>query len=88
MCEKVMEVKKESNEEKLCEGLPEEFCVLLQYARTLGFDEEPDYKNMKIMFEHLIYDNKQKIDWKFDWDIKDKNKRIKNDNKENNHKSN
>ena len=88
MCAKVMEVKKEYKEEKLCEGLPEEFCVLLQYARKLGFDEEPDYKNMKIMFKQLIYDNKQKIDWNFDWDIKDKNKRIKNDNKEDNHKSN
>ena len=85
---KIMESKQEYGEEKLCEGLPEEFPTLLQYARKLDFEEKPDYKNIKIMFKQLIKDKKQKLDWKFDWDIvKDKNKRIDNKNNEEDDKS-
>ena len=85
---KIMELKQEYKEEKLCEGLPEEFPTLLQYARKLDFEEKPDYKNIKIMFKQLIKDNKQKLDWKFDWDIiKDKNKRIDVNNYEEDDKS-
>ena len=84
---KIMELKQDYKEEKLCEGLPEEFSTLLKYARKLDFDEKPDYKNIKIMFKQLIHDNKQQIDWKFDWDIRDKNKRIEHDNKEDDDKS-
>ena len=65
---KIMEFKEEYKEDKLCEGLPEEFPTLLKYARKLDFEETPDYKNIKIMFEQLITNNGQHMDWKFDWD--------------------
>jgi len=65
---KIMECKEEYKEDKLCEGLPEEFPTLLKYARKLDFEEEPDYKNIKIMFKQLILSSGQRMDWKFDWE--------------------
>ena len=65
---KIMECKEEYKEDKLCEGLPEEFPTLLKYARKLDFEETPDYKNIKIMFKQLILSNGQQMDWKFDWE--------------------
>ena len=63
-----MECKEEYKEDKLCEGLPEEFPTLLKYARKLDFEEEPDYKNIKIMFKQLVLSSGQRMDWKFDWE--------------------
>ena len=79
---KIMELKEEYNPDKLCEGLPEEFPTLLKYARKLDFEEKPDYKNIKIMFKQLISANKQQMDWKFDWDLWDKNKEEEEDDDE------
>ena len=81
---KIMELKEEYNPDKLCEGLPEEFPTLLKYARKLDFEEEPDYKNIKIMFKQLISANKQQMDWKFDWDLWDKNKEEEDDDEDEN----
>ena len=67
---KIMEYKEEYGQEKLCDGLPEEFPTLLKYARKLDFDEKPDYKNIKIMFKQLIISLNQEMDWKFDWEKK------------------
>ena len=68
---KIMECKEEYKEDKLCEGLPEEFPTLLKYARKLDFEEEPDYKNIKIMFKQLVLSNGYRMDWKFDWEKKE-----------------
>jgi len=65
---KIMEFKEEYKEDKLCEGLPEEFPTLLKYARKLDFEEKPDYKNIKIMFQQLILTCGQQMDWKYDWE--------------------
>ena len=81
---KIMECKEEYKEDKLCEGLPEEFPTLLKYARKLDFEETPDYKNIKIMFKQLISANKQQMDWKFDWDLWDKNKEEEDDDEDEN----
>ncbi len=82
---KIMELKEEYNPDKLCEGLPEEFPTLLKYARKLDFEEKPDYKNIKIMFKQLISANKQQMDWKFDWDLWDKNKEEEDDDEDENY---
>ena len=74
----------EQNKVELCEGLPEEFPTLLKYARKLDFEEKPDYKNIKIMFKQLISANKQQMDWKFDWDVWDKNKEEEDDDEDEN----
>ena len=43
----VYEVKKSTSLDELCEGLPEEFKEIIQYARNLDFYAEPDYKYLK-----------------------------------------
>ena len=68
---KIMECKEEYKEDKLCEGLPEEFPTLLKYARKLDFEEEPDYKNIKIMFKQLVLSSGYRMDCKFDWEKKE-----------------
>ena len=67
---KIMECKEQYKEDKLCEGLPEEFPTLLKYARKLDFEEKPDYKNIKIMFKQMILTKGQQMDWIFDWEKK------------------
>ena len=65
---RIMEYKEIYKPDKLCDGLPEEFPTLLKYARKLDFDEKPDYKNIKIMFNQLILSKNCVMDWKFDWE--------------------
>ena len=81
---KIMESKLAYTPDILCANLPEEFPTLLQYARKLDFEEKPDYKNIKIMFKQLINANKQQMDWKFDWDLWDKNKEEEDDDEDEN----
>jgi serine/threonine protein kinase len=39
--------------EVLCEGLPAEFQICLQYARSLGFSERPNYQYLRDLFSNL-----------------------------------
>lgn len=39
--------------EVLCEGLPAEFQLFLQYARSLGFSERPNYQYLRDLFSNL-----------------------------------
>ena len=79
---KIMEAKLSITPEKLCENLPDELQELLKYARELEFEEEPEYKSIKLMFKNYLDFNKLKLDFVFDWDkIKDEEK-DKNDKKE------
>ena len=77
-----MECKEQYKEDKLCEGLPEEFPTLLKYARKLDFEEKPDYKNIKIMFKQLIISNNEQMDWKYDWEKNDENEEEIEDDKD------
>ena len=38
----------------LCEGLAPEFLWFLKYCRDLGFDEQPDYKEILHKFNDLV----------------------------------
>jgi serine/threonine protein kinase len=67
---KIMEKKLLYSPEDLCYGLPEEFCVLLNYARGLEFKEKPDYDGIKKMFKDLLIKKNFTLDWKFCWDNK------------------
>ena len=64
----IMEKKQKISPEELCKGIPEEFMILLKYARNIGFEERPDYKNMKLMFSNLLKNSSFKNDGKFDWE--------------------
>ena len=51
---KIMESKLVHTPEILCSNLPEEFIKLLKYPKKLEFEEEPDYKGIKLMFKNYI----------------------------------
>ena len=70
---KIMEKKLMYSPEDLCFGLPEEFPILLNYARSLEFQQKPDYDGIKKLFKDLFVAKKFVLDWKFCWDEKNIN---------------
>ncbi|KAL7712582.1 non-specific serine/threonine protein kinase [Entamoeba marina] len=52
---------------KLCEGIPEEFALFLNYCRHLGFEEEPDYFGWRKKFWKLAKKEGIVYDGIFDW---------------------
>lgn len=53
--------------EDLCAGLPGEFVKYFKHCRSLRYDEEPDYKKMKMMFRDLFFKLDYVWDYQFEW---------------------
>lgn len=70
---KITEKKLSTIIEVLCQGLPSEFASFLQYARSLRFEERPQYEYLKNLFIELR--NKiQEPPFKYEWaDEEDEN---------------
>ena len=64
----IMEMKNKVSAENLCQGLPEEILYLLKYARGMNFEEQPDYKKLKFMFQSFIEKKGEVMNNIFDWD--------------------
>lgn len=58
-----------ANEERLTLGLPPEFDVLYRYARTLEFDDLPDYEGLRNLFRGLADRVGVVYDGVFDWTV-------------------
>ncbi|KAF5313894.1 hypothetical protein D9619_013009 [Psilocybe cf. subviscida] len=56
-----------ANEEVVTLGLPPEFDVLYRYARTLEFDDLPDYEGLRQLFRGLAEREGIEYDGVFDW---------------------
>lgn len=54
----------------LCYGLPEEFATFVNYVRSLGFVEKPDYKYLRGLLYGLFDQKGFKRDNVFDWDTR------------------
>lgn len=54
---------------ELCEGLPEEFSIYLNYVRKLGFEETPDYDFLKELFVKVLRSAGETDDVMFDWKL-------------------
>jgi len=65
----VKEIKASISPEALCKGLPEEFATYLNYCRSLGFEETPDYEYLQTLFRGLFVREKFKYDLVFDWSL-------------------
>ena len=65
---KILNKKLKYTPEILCKGLPEEFEILLKYARELEFTEEPDYYSIQMMFKNLMECYGKNLDDKFFWE--------------------
>ena len=60
--EKIMEVKINCKLSSICEGIPKEFALFLQYNRDLGFDEKPNYNYLRKIIDSVLEKNKGCID--------------------------
>ena len=52
---KIYKMKKEMKPEVLCYSLPKEMADYMKYVQRLGFEQDPDYKYLRSLFESILY---------------------------------
>jgi casein kinase I family protein HRR25 len=67
--DRIMEKKMTTPTELLCRGFPNEFAVYLNYARSLRFDDKPDYGYLRKLFRDLFVREGFQYDYVFDWTL-------------------
>src|SRR5436190_10252489 len=67
--ELILERKKTTSMEELCDGLPKEFQLYLKHVRSLSFDETPDYVCIRRLFRNLFSRKAFEYDHVFDWTL-------------------
>ncbi|TKA64435.1 hypothetical protein B0A49_10133 [Cryomyces minteri] len=67
--ELVLEKKRTTSIEELCDGLPEEFASYFQHVRALRFGDKPDYGYLRKTFQNLFLCRGFQHDNVFDWTI-------------------
>ncbi|RCH88955.1 casein kinase I [Rhizopus stolonifer] len=67
--ERIGEKKQTTLVNDLCSGFPDEFGQYLQYARKLGFEENPDYDYMRNLFDKVLESIGEKDDGVYDWTL-------------------
>ena len=71
----------------LCQGLPDEFKIFIQYARDLKFEDSPDYSYLKKLIKQICEKNQLTFDYnKFDWNLQKNEDNSSNEQKEDNNK--
>lgn len=65
--ELIKEKKETTPVQELCEGLPEEFATYIEYTRSLGYEDKPDYAYLRQLFQRLFTARGFKHDNVFDW---------------------
>ena len=83
---KIHQIKKEIKPEKLCKGLPEQFCRYFKYVKKLQFEEDPNYSYLKGLFLEVLnkigFINNDSL---FSWlNSKERENYLKNNNKNKN----
>ena len=69
--EKIKEKKMKTSLDTLCQGLPDEFKIFIQYARDLKFEDRPDYSYLKNIIREICEKNQLSFNYnKYDWIIK------------------
>ena len=51
---KIYKLKKNIKPEALCNGLPPEMTEFIRYAKHLEFEQQPDYKYLKKLFNGML----------------------------------
>lgn len=64
---KICQAKRNISPEDLCSGIPHVFARFLTMAKSLAFDEEPDYAKYKSMFRNYFIENGYIFDYQYDW---------------------
>jgi len=65
----MLKIKENTTIEALCEGLPACFRQYMNYCRNLKFEQKPDYKYLKGLFENTFNEQGFENDGRFDWVI-------------------
>ena len=69
---KIMEIKMETTPYQLCKGFPKEFEEYVEYTRNLEYEQDPDYKYLKNLFNNILKEEKNNSENIYDWDIGNK----------------
>jgi hypothetical protein len=64
----ILQSKRGTSIEDLCYALPTEFAAFLIHARSLAFEDKPDYDGFRKMFEALLLREGPADASMFDWD--------------------
>lgn len=64
---KILEKKIATSVEELCENIPEEIKVYINYIRALRFEEKPDYMYLKHLFNQIFEREGYTLDFIYDW---------------------
>ena len=74
---KVLEIKINTKLDDICEGIPKEIGIIIQYSRDLKFDERPDYKLINRLIRGIGEKNGFQFDFGFDWIVNEEKKKEK-----------
>ncbi|KAL0482794.1 casein kinase [Acrasis kona] len=66
---RICEKKTSTGIKSLCEGFPGEFSTYLNYARSLGFEDKPDYQFLRKVFRDLFVRQGYVMDYVYDWTL-------------------
>ena len=66
----IMQKKISTPAEFLAKGFPNELATFINYAKSLKFEEKPDYKYLKMLLTTARKANKIEMDGVYDWTIK------------------
>ena len=65
--EKILNKKRDTDSEDLCQGFPKQYENYLDYCKNLGYEQEPDYAYLKSLFEDILKEEEMTLDYSFDW---------------------
>ncbi|KAI7951619.1 hypothetical protein MJO28_007303 [Puccinia striiformis f. sp. tritici] len=65
--EEIHRLKQSIPVEALCQGLPVEFAIFLDYANGLRYDAKPDYPWLHTLFRNLYHRQSFTLDYRYDW---------------------
>ena len=76
--QKILDKKKETTSEELCQNFPLEFKQYIDYTRNLGYSENPDYDKLRKGFINVVKKTlKQNFDFIYDWSTQSEIKKRK-----------
>ena len=56
--------------EELCQGQPVPFKQFMKYVRNLSFEQKPNYKMLRGLFENMFRELNYEDDGKYDWIVR------------------
>lgn len=74
--EKIGEKKQTTPIDELCKGFPEEFSTYLTYVRKLGFEETPEYEQLRNLFDRVLKGLNETDDGRYDWVVLKESKNL------------